>query len=57
MKIKLIVYRGYNEVLVTTPSQEEKFLEEWFTNGGRDTRDYTREPVYDTGFKVRAKIE
>jgi hypothetical protein len=38
----LVCYCGIDEVLVTTIENEEEFLDEWFTNGGREYADYDR---------------
>jgi hypothetical protein len=56
--IKFIVYQNNTwsneqEVLVTTPELEEKFLDIWFLHTGRDLDDYDRTEYDHTGIRVR----
>jgi len=41
----LIVYQREDEIIVTTPKAEKEMIEAYFTKGGRDTEDYTRNQI------------
>ena len=41
------------EVLITTPEMEEKFLDEWFNNTGREFSSYHRTAYCENGIRVR----
>ena len=55
-KMKFVVYRCSTEVLVTTPSEEKKFLKEWFADTGRELANYDRVTYSDTGVQVEAPL-
>ncbi len=42
--MRVVVYVGENEVMVTTPELEQIFIEDYFERGSRDIDDYERLP-------------
>jgi hypothetical protein len=47
-----IVYKGDDEVLVTTSKKENLAIREYFIEGGRDLDDYDRIEVEDCAVQV-----
>ena len=51
-----IVYEGIDEVLITIPENEKKFVKEWITDAQREIDDYDRLEV-EKGFMVSARMK
>lgn len=52
----LIVYDSGDEVLVTTPENEAKVLQEYFDKGGRSLDDYDRTVCEEAAVQVRFSL-
>ena len=54
-----VVFKGYDEVIVTTPELESKCVGEWFgVDTGRSLEDFDREEFNEAGIPVsfRARL-
>lgn len=55
-RVTFIAYVGHDEVLVTTPTLEKRFVVEWFDPiNGREQNDYERRVTADNGIKVLSR--
>jgi hypothetical protein len=54
--MQFVVYRGVDEVIVTTPSEEEETIREWFTEGGRELFNYDREEYDEHAVEIKAHL-
>ena len=51
--VTFVTYNNGTEVLVTLPGyQEQYFIQEFFTEGGRVLEDYDREEITDCGVRI-----
>ena len=47
-----IVLTSNEEVIITTPEDEEQTVKEFFTEAGRKVEDYNREVISDVAIRV-----
>ena len=51
-----IVYSSRDEAIITTPENEAKTIEMYFTEGGRVLEDYDREVVNEEAVCILSKV-
>ncbi len=49
----IIVYSGNGEILICEENKEEKLIDEYFTNGGRDKQEYDRIKTDENCYFIR----
>lgn len=57
----LVIFEGYNEILVTSSKHEKKFVKNWITGIGKNLDNYDRIEVdlsdlYEYGFRIEPRI-
>lgn len=51
-----VVYRGHDEVLITTLENEPQMIQQWIIDGQRDTQDYDRVICRDPVIQIKANM-
>lgn len=55
-RIKLVVYHGLKETLVTTTELEQDFIKEFFDETDRNINDYPRDEVDADGLRLTSSL-